>query len=136
MTLGGRGANRSFNGKIASFVTTTLKCGVAMPDVDEAKEMVTDPMGWLTEYRVSQNGPSGGTFRRPTSTSNTTWALTNGTTRASATQIWLMGDGLNDSYSNMIRNQVFPSDQNYTKMNLISMQSNDIQTVNIPGLSN
>ena len=46
-----------------------------------------------------------------------------------------MGDGTNDSYSNMIRNQVMPSDQNYSKLNLISMQSNDIQNVTIPGLS-
>jgi hypothetical protein len=45
-----------------------------------------------------------------------------------------MGDGTSDSYSNMIRNQVQPSDQNYTKLNLISMVSNDIETVSIPGL--
>ena len=137
LTLGGRGANRSFHGKIASFVTVTLKCNDAMPSDAEISEMITDPQGWISEYRVSQNGPSGGTFRRPQATTgNTTWALTSGTNRASATQVWLMGDGLNDSYSNMIRNQVFPSDQNYTKMNLISMQSNDIQNVTISGLSN
>ena len=35
----------------------------------------------------------------------------------------------------MIRNQVMPSDQNYTKLNMISMVSNDIQTVNITGLT-
>ena len=46
-----------------------------------------------------------------------------------------MGDGVSDSYSNMIRNQVFPSDQNYTKLNLISMVSNDIENVTISGLS-
>ena len=52
-----------------------------------------------------------------------------------ATQLWLMGDGTNDSYSNMIRNQVYPTEQNYTKLNMISMVSNDIETVNINGLS-
>ena len=136
LTLGGRGANRSYNGKIASFVTTTLKCGVAMPDDAEILEMVTDPQGWLTEYRVRQAGPSGGTFRHPSqTTTNWTWALTSGLGRGAATQIWLMGDGLYDSYSNMIRNQVYPADQNYFKMNMISMVSNDIQTVNIPGLT-
>ena len=136
LTLGGRGANRSYHGKIASFVTTTLKCGVAMPDDAEIIEMVTDPLGWLSEYRVNQNGPSGGTFRRPSqTTSNSTWALSSGIMRGSATQIWLMGDGYYDSYSNMIRNQVHPTDQNYFKMNMISMVSNDIQTVNIPGLT-
>ena len=46
-----------------------------------------------------------------------------------------MGDGTNDSYSNMIRNQVDPTDQNNTKLNLISMVSNDIETVTISGLS-
>jgi hypothetical protein len=46
-----------------------------------------------------------------------------------------MGDGTSDSYSNMIRNQVHPSDQNYTKMNLIGMVSNDIENVNIAGLT-
>ena len=54
---------------------------------------------------------------------------------ADATQVWLMGDGTLDSYSNMIRNQVKPTDQNWTKMQLNSMQSNDIQNVSIPGLS-
>ena len=52
-----------------------------------------------------------------------------------ATQVWLMGDGANDSYSNMIRNQVMSLDQNYTKLNLISMVSNDIQNVSINGLT-
>ena len=34
----------------------------------------------------------------------------------------------------MIRNLINPTDQNYTKLNLISMVSNDIQNVSIPGL--
>ena len=50
-------------------------------------------------------------------------------------QIWLMGDGTSDSYANGIRNQVYPSEQNYTKLQLNSMVSNDIQTVNINGLT-
>lgn len=52
-----------------------------------------------------------------------------------STSMWLMGDGTSDSCSNMIRNQAMPSDQNYGKLNMISMVSNDIQTVNIPGLT-
>ena len=130
LTLGGRGSNRSFHGKIASFVTTTLKTGVSMPDVTEIEEMITDPMGWMETYKV------GNTFRTSGSSIGTyTWDTTSAGTRASSTQIWLMGDGTSDSYSNMIRNQVNPSDQNYTKMNMISMVSNDIQTVNISGLT-
>ena len=46
-----------------------------------------------------------------------------------------MGDGSNDSYSNMIRNQVHVDDQNETKLNLISMVSSDIQDVRIEGLT-
>ena len=130
MTIGGRGANRNFHGKIASMVVTTLKCNVAMPTTAEIEEMITDPIGWLAAYKV------GGTFRECLqTTSNTDWNSAVGTTKAFATQVWLMGDGTNDSYTNMIRNQVFPSDQNYTKMNMISMVSNDIETVNISGLT-
>ena len=130
MTIGGRGANRSFHGKVASMVVTTLKCGVAMPDSTEIQLMVTDPMKWMQDYKEGQ------TFRQSLHTATTTdWDSSVGTTKAFATQIWLMGDGVNDSYSNMIRNQVFANDQNYTKLNLISMVSNDIQNVTIGGLS-
>ena len=130
MTIGGRGANRNFRGKVASFVSTTLSVGVAMPSDAEIYEMITDPMDWLTNYKVGQN------FRLPWGTSNAGFNFSmNDGSSAYSTQVWLMGDGTNDSYSNMIRNQVQPSDQNYTKLNLISMVSNDIETVNINGLT-
>ena len=130
LTIGGRGANRNFHGKVASFVTTTLKCGVAMPDTTEIEMMITDPTRWLQDYK------EGNTFRQSLhTTTNTDWDTSVGTTKAFATQVWLMGDGVSDSYSNMIRNQVFPSDQNYTKMNMISMVSSDIVNVTISGLS-
>ena len=45
-----------------------------------------------------------------------------------------MGDGENDAYA-QIRNDVWPATQNYTPLNMISMVANDIETVNIPGLS-
>ena len=129
MTIGGRGANRSFRGKIASFVTTTLPRGVAMPSDAEISEMITDPKGWLTNYKV------GNSYRLPwQSGAGGSFSLNDGSS-AYSTQVWLMGDGTNDSYSNMIRNQVHPSDQNYTKLNMISMVSNDIQNVTITGLS-
>ena len=129
-TVGGRGANRSFHGKVASMAVTTLKCGVAMPSDAEIKMMITDPMKWMQDYKEGQ------TFRQSLHTTTTTnWDSSSGTTKAFATQIWLMGDGVNDSYSNMIRNQVLPTDQNYTKLNLISMVSSDIQNVTISGLS-
>ncbi len=129
LTIGGRGSNRSFHGKVASFVTTTLQRGVAMPSVTEVEEMVTDPVGWLNNYKI-------GNSYRPSSQNynNSSFAL-NDYASSGSTQIWLMGDGPNDSYSNMIRNITYNADQNYTKLNLLSMVSNDIQTVNINGLS-
>jgi len=46
-----------------------------------------------------------------------------------------MGDGSLDSYSNNLRNDVKTSDQNYTMLRLQNMVSNDIETVNITGLT-
>lgn len=129
LTIGGRGTNRSFHGKVASFVTTTLKNNDNLPSNDELKEMLTDPLGWIATYK------EGNTFRRSYYTDETNWDTANLSTKASGTQVFLMGDGTNDSYSNMIRNQVAPTDQNYTKLNMISMVSNDIESVNITGLS-
>ena len=134
LTLGGRGANRSFHGKIASFVTTTLRCGQAMPSSAEIGAMITDPVKWVDDYkagnpyRVSSGTQDFSNFQRVTTHGN-------GTYIAGATQVWLMGDGSMDSYSNMIRNYIQPLDQNNTKMNMISMVSNDIQNVTIQGLS-
>jgi hypothetical protein len=129
LTIGGRGSNRSYHGKVASFVTTTLKCNDSMPIDDEIKEMVTDPLGWVQTYK------EGNTFRKSYYTGNTVWDSANLTSKSQGTQVYLMGDGTNDSYSNMIRNQIAPTDQNYTKLNLLSMVSNDIETVSIGGLS-
>jgi hypothetical protein len=128
-TIGGRGANRNFHGQVASSITTTLMQNSAMPDSTEIQTMITDPVKWLNDYKV------GNPFRY--SANNLTWHdfLIGGTQASWATQIWLMGDGNADSYSNMIRNIVKDSDQNYTKLNMLSMVSNDIQTVNIPGLT-
>ena len=129
MNIGGRGTNRNFHGKVASFVTTTLRRNVAMPNSTEIETMITDPISWLNDYKV------GNDYRASHDGIDLQNFLLNNQTAASATQVYLMGDGTSDSYSNMIRNQVRPSDQSYTKLNLLSMQSNDIQTVTISGLS-
>jgi hypothetical protein len=128
-TIAGRGSNRNFHGKVASMVITTLRSNFAMPTDAEIKLMITDPKKWEDDYRV-------GEFVRWTySTSITTYNPSNYTYGYSPVQIWLMGDGGSDSYANGIRNEVYPSDQNYTKLQLNSMVSNDIQTVNISGLT-
>jgi hypothetical protein len=130
-TIGGRGSNRNFHGKVASFVATTLRNNQPMPTDAEIKLMITDPKKWLSDYK------NGNLFRVAYGANEQTFI--NGATYQSnsvtATQVWLMGDGANDSYSNMIRNQVMSLDQNYTKLQLNSMVSNDIQTVSISGLS-
>ena len=128
-TIGGRGANRSFRGKVASMLITTLKIGTDMPDNTEVKLMVTDPKKWENDYRV------GKTVRYSNSSLNGTYNPNSTTLGYWGTQMWLMGDGTNDSYSNMIRNQVRPTDQNYTMLRLQNMRSNDIQNVSIVGLS-
>lgn len=129
-SIGGRRSNRSFHGKVASMVRTTLLNNVSMPDLTEIGLMITDPLTWKNNYKA------GSQFRQPQSDSgSSTWDNANASTKGRATQIWLMGDGGNDSYSNMIRNRINSSDQNDNKLNLISMVSNDIQTVYINGLS-
>lgn len=129
-TIGGRGSNRNFHGKVAAMTITTLRRNVVMPTDAEIKMMITDPTKWVTDYKNGQ------TFRYGNSTSEATFRATGrGNTENFATQVWLMGDGTSDSYSNGIRNTIYPSDQNYTKLQFNSMASNDIENVTINGLS-
>ena len=127
-TIGGRGSNRSFHGKVASMIVTTLRKGVTKPTDAEIKLMLTDPVKWEDDYKDGQ------TARYSYSGSNFTYGPSNSNSKY-ATQIWLMGDGTSDSYANGIRNHVDPTDQNYVKLQLNSMVSNDIETVNINGLT-
>ena len=128
-TIGGRGSNRNFHGKVASMVVTTLRVNQPMPTDAEVKAMITDPIAWLDDYKI-------GELFRPNYTSGDFGNFAIGTeTCYRATQVWLMGDGTYDSYANGIRNQAGPEDQNNTKLQLNSMVSNDIQTVNITGLT-
>jgi hypothetical protein len=128
LTIGGRGSNRNWHGKVASMVTTTLRRNVAMPTDAEIEKMITDPIGWLSDYKV------GNSYRQTQSGSDLTNFALNNSSSTYATQVWLMGDGTNDAFSE-IRNQVNPSESVYTKMNFSGMVSNDIETVSITGLS-
>jgi len=83
---------------------------------------------WIDDYK------EGNQFRYPESTTQSTF--TKGSTLGyTATQVWLMGDGTSDSYANGIRNEVLKTDQNWTKLQLNNMVSNDIETVTINGLT-
>ena len=128
MTIGGRGANRNFHGKVAAMVVTTLRRGQQMPQAAEISMMVRDPQQWMTDYKVGVN------YRSPSSSASLVNWQKNSSTPAYSTQVWLMGDGQNDAYA-QIRNNVYPAIQNIYPMNMISMVSNDIQTVTINGLS-
>ncbi len=127
--IGGRGNNKSFRGTIASHVVTTLKRGQTLPSDPEVSMMVRDPKQWLLDYKV------GNSYRQPHYQNATANFQLNNSYSADGTQVWLMGDGTSDSYSNMIRNQVRPTDQNVTMLRMYNMQSNDIVNVNINGLS-
>ena len=129
LTIGGRSANRSFHGKVASMVVTTLLNDSDMPTDNEIKTIVTDPMKWLQDFKI------GNEYRIPSYYLPQASFGANGLDESTATQIWLMGDGTYDSYSNGIRGQVRPAEQNYTKLQLNSMVSNDIENVTISGLS-
>ena len=128
-TIGGRGSNRNFHGKVASMVVTHLKLDSDMPTDAEIELMIKDPKRWEDDYRVGQ------TVRNSFGITNATYSASNLYSGYGNTQIWLMGDGTSDSYANGIRNDVYPNDQNYTKLQLNSMVSNDIETVSIEGLT-
>ncbi len=105
LTIGGRGSNRNFHGKVASMVSTTLKQNQTMPTDNEITKMITDPMKWIQNFKQDK------TFRYVNQSANYSTTFNVNTTNSTyATQVWLMGDGTSDSYSNGIRNQVMPSD--------------------------
>jgi hypothetical protein len=142
-TIGGRGTNNNFHGKIASTVVTTLLQGGynsaqfpegTMVGANQAKAMITDPVKWLDDYKVrlATNNPSG-LYRQSSSRFASNYFTFSNAYQH--TYVWLMGDGTSDSYANGIRNYIYPADQNYAKLQLNNMQSNDIQTVSISGLS-
>ena len=127
LCIGGRYTNRSFNGEVASMVVTTLRTDDDMPTNAEIEMMIKDPTQWVDDYKV------GSQFRHCTTNYSAYDWDTNGS-EYFATQVWLMGDGTNDSYSNGIRNQVRNTD-GYTKLAFQNMVSNDIQSVSINGLT-
>jgi hypothetical protein len=118
-TIGGRGSNRSFHGKVASMVITTLLQNDPMPTDAEIKLMITDPQKWEDDYKIGQG------YRIPNNSYTSCCFQNDPSSGFAATQIWLMGDGQYDAFAT-IRNDVRDYFQSYTPMNMISMQSNDI----------
>jgi hypothetical protein len=132
-TIGGRGNNRNFDGKIASMVVTTLLANSTMPTDANIKDMIVDPVKWT-------NDKIGGQFRQPTYSSNSTNYQKPTSAGFASTQMWIMGDGVNDGsivvapFPN-IRNNQRPILYSYTSMDMFNMVSDDIETVNINGLT-
>ena len=126
--IGGRDSGKSFHGKVASMVVTALKGGDTLPTDSEVSMMVRDPQQWLIDYKI------GNSYRATGQNFNNSDFQLNDIGAARNTQVWLMGDGTSDSYA-VIRNQVHPADQNETAIRMLSMVSNDIVNVTIPGLS-
>ena len=127
--IGGQGSSNNFHGKVASMVITGLRRGVAMPTEAEIRLMIKDPKKWETDYRVGQ------LVRNSNGSLNDTYDPADRAFGYGGTQIWLMGDGTNDSFSNGIRNQVLPTETTHTRLIFNNMVSNDIETVSITGLS-
>ena len=130
-TIGGRGSNRNFHGKVARMIITTLRRDVAMPTDAEIKAMITDPVQWVSSYKNGQ------TFRYGNGTTEATFRATGrGNTENFATIDWPMGDGASDDLmSNGIRNLILPTDQNNTRLQGNSLNANDEENVSINGLS-
>ena len=119
-TVGGRGQNRSFHGDVASMLVTTLLTGTALPSDAEIKKMITDPVGWLDDYKVGE------VYRPPNNAfASSNFSLGNSNS-GYATQIWLM-----DNFSGGVSNQINPTDSN-TKLNFTnSMSSSAIVNSNL-----
>ena len=96
--------------------------------------MITDPKKWEDDYRQGV-GTLSYTRQIWPGTSDTIYNPNSFYDGYGGLQMWLMGDGTSDSYANGIRNDIFHFDQNYTKLQLNNMASDDIQTVSIPGLT-
>ena len=127
--IGRESGSQSFNSnsslKVAATLVSTLKRDFLLPDDTEISMQVRDPQQWVIDYRD-------GTQQR-LAYNNQPYAFNTYPERCVA--LWLMGDGSLDSYSNNLRNDVKTADQNYTMLRLQNMVSNDIETVNINGLT-
>ena len=125
----GREFSATFNSnsslKVAATLVSTLKRDFLLPDDTEISMQVRDPQQWVIDYRD-------GTQQRIAFNNNT---YDYDTYPERCVSLWLMGDGALDSYSNNLRNDVKTADQNYTMLRLQNMVSNDIETVNINGLT-
>lgn len=125
-SVGGRNANRSFKGDISAVVIESLLQNASLLGPSDISKFVRDPEQFFIDHRL------GVTWRIPNlSTPSFTYAYDHQESRR-AFQGWLMGDGPMDSYSNMIRNFISPSDQNDSMLRLQGLTSGQLQTSSTP----
>jgi len=119
---------KTFDTKIASLVITTLRLDVDLPNDIEIETMVRDPIRWMNDFK------EGEPYRQSNSSGDTLNFQTGNSNASKGTQLWLMGDGSNDSVSG-IRNQCYDVSGGGSNLNLFSMDSSNFETVTIPGLT-
>ena len=79
---------------------------------------------------MSSAGSGGSTFLFPSAV-----PTPNNYTAVRSTQVWLMGDGTNDSFANGVRSYILPTDTGNVKLYTNNMTASDIENISIPGLS-
>ncbi len=129
-TIGGRGTNRNFHGDIATMVTNTLLTNSSMPTTNQVRTMIKDPISWVKNYKLNKK------FRPCNdSTVSTADFLLDTQNSGFVTQVWLNGDGITDTTSD-IYNYITPSGTNasvnFTR--LVNSGGSSV-TINIPGLT-
>lgn len=130
LSVGSRGSGDYFKGEVTSTVITTLQRDVAMPNGIQIKKIIKDPLGWLNVYKIGQS------YRLPNaSTTTSDFQLNDTSSSAYASQVWIFGDGANDTFTDQF-NQVNRVSATLTPTEMKLIASNTLSaTVNIPGLT-
>ena len=108
----------------ASLVVTTLLRDETKPTDGEISMMVRDPLKWIERYK------NGKDFRPPADSAPSANFGNDSAASASATQVWLFGDGATDAVPN-IYNQIDTTHSD-TRMTMVSGATSNL---NIPGLT-
>ena len=117
-----------FDGQIASMVVTTLKLNSPMPSIYEIELMLKDPIKWVTDTKIGQD------YRYTIDSSNNNNFQLNEVETSRSTQVWLMGDSSQDSFTNGIRNYIYSDDVSNSNLVINNMIASNIVNITIPNL--
>jgi hypothetical protein len=125
--------HNGFRGLIASHLATTLLPDTMLPSDAEVALMVRNPTQWLQSYKAGEAwrkpleaAPAGTTF-----VVNSTDPLHGGI----GTKIWLMGDGVNDTVSNIYNRACSSTSEKLLTSGFVSGDIADINDFPVPGYS-